>query len=549
MPGSGNNEGTVFSLKPKEPLLVNKETTIRDAAQLMGQMKSDCVLVVDGKDGELMGIVTAKDLAFKVVGSYSKNHHGEHSIDDPISEIMTSNPMCARTQTKARDALNLMVNRRFRHLPIVDDENGIVGVLDITKCYEVSMIKMEEMYSESIKLYEAMGNVEGELKGYNKMNIKQPAYIIRYFESLRKLLSGPMLSQVLDDERTAPIYCKTTTTVTDAAVMMKKNKTTAVLVRNDDESVVGILTSKDVVSRVIGNGINSNECLVESVMTGNPSSSSRETSVSKALRQMFEGKYLNLPVVDESGEIVGIVDVIRLTHFTLNQIQTMESINEDNEDSERNGANVGGSFWLDENNDQDEGEEGDISMDEIAQFDVGGISSDQYTLNSTRSTLTSANNGHGPKKMQSMVSMMPVDYNEKCFIKFRLSGSRVHRLSYIPSDGLKGLIKNIWGELNEGERADLDVDNFNGVELSYHDDEGDMIIIGTEPEWQDCVEFMSSRGKSCIEVIVHDGDISLFGKKGNMSRNGKNTNILLPISLLVLASAIIFGVTFTRFKK
>lgn len=543
MPSSENNDGTVFSLKPKEPLLVKRDTKIRDAAQLMGQMKSDCVLVVDDKDGELMGIVTAKDLAFKVVGSHSKNHrHGEHSIDDPISEIMTSNPMCARTKTKARDALNLMVNRKFRHLPIVDDENGIVGVLDITKCYEVSMIKMEEMYSESIKLYEAMGTVEGELKGYNKMNIKQPAYIIRYFESLRKLLSGPMLSQVLDDERTSPIYCKTTTTVTDAAIMMKKNKTTAVLVRNNDESVVGILTSKDVVSRVIGNGINSNECLVERVMTGNPSSSSKDTSVSKALRQMFEGKYLNLPVVDESGEIVGIVDVIRLTHFTLNQIQTMESINDDNEDSEKG---AGGSFWLDEKNGYSEDE--DISMDEIAQFDIGGMPSDQYTISSTRSTLTS-NHGHGPKKMKSMVSMIPIDYNEKCFIKFRLSGSRVHRLSYRPSDGLTGLIESIWNELNTSERDDLDVNDVNGVELSYHDDDGDMIIIGTEPEWKDCVEFMACRGKSSIEVIVHDGDISSLGKRGNIGR-GESNNKLLPISLLVLASAIIIGVTFTRLKR
>ena len=171
----------------------------------------------------------------------------------------------------------------------------------------------------------------------------------------------------------------------------------------------------------------------------------------------------------------------------------------------------------------------------------------QYTISSTRSTLTS-NHGHGPKKMKSMVSMIPIDYNEKCFIKFRLSGSRVHRLSYRPSDGLTGLIESIWNELNTSERDDLDVNDVNGVELSYHDDDGDMIIIGTEPEWKDCVEFMACRGKSSIEVIVHDGDISSLGKRGNIGR-GESNNKLLPISLLVLASAIIIGVTFTRLKR
>lgn len=545
---NGGKDGTVFSLKPKEPLLVTNDTKIKDAAKLMGQKKSDCVLVVGGKDSELLGIVTAKDLAFKVVGSQSKNHHhGEHSIDDPIGDIMTSNPMCARTQTKARDALNLMVNRRFRHLPIVDDKNGIVGVLDITKCYEVSMIKMEEMYSESVHLYEAMGNVETDLKGH--MKVKQPAYIVRYFESLRSLLSGPMLSQILNDERTTPIYCKTTNTVSEAAAMMKKNKTTAVLVRNDDETVVGILTSKDVVSRVIGSGLDANQCLVESVMTLNPAFSSKDTSVSKALRQMFDGKYLNLPVADESGEIVGIVDVIRLTHFTLNQIQTMESINDDNEDYQES------NFWLDEDNDN---EDADISMDEIAQFDINGTStatssSDQETLGSIRTTTGGGN--FGPKKMHSMASIRPnqqqiLDFNSKCFIKFRLSGSRVHRLSYVPSSGLKSLIKSIWNELNEQEKDDLDVKDVSEVELSYHDDDGDMVIIGSEPEWKDCVEFMASRGKSGIEVIVHDGDLTSFGKKGNISRSTGNSSVLLPISLLALSSAIIFGgIVFTRTQR
>ena len=40
---------------------------------------------------------------------------------------------------------------------------------------------------------------------------------------------------------------------------------------------------------------------------------------------MFDGHYLNLPVVANEGDIIGVVEVLKLTHITLNQIKQLET--------------------------------------------------------------------------------------------------------------------------------------------------------------------------------------------------------------------------------
>ncbi len=96
--------GTVLALKPSPALQIKPSTTVSEAAQLMAAKREDCVLVTDDDDG-IAGIFTAKDLAFRVVGA------GLKSSSVTIADIMTKNPLCARTDTSATDALDLMVRK------------------------------------------------------------------------------------------------------------------------------------------------------------------------------------------------------------------------------------------------------------------------------------------------------------------------------------------------------------------------------------------------------------------------------------------------------
>lgn len=314
--------GTVLALKPSQALQIKPTLSIAEAAQLMAAKREDCVLVTDD-DERIAGIFTAKDLAFRVVGA------GHKAREVTVAEIMTKNPLCARTDTSATDALDLMVRKGFRHLPVMDENQDISGILDITKCFYDAMEKLERAYSSSRKLYDALEGVQTELGS------SQPQQVIQYVEALRSKMSGPTLETVLDGM--PPVTVSVRTTVKDAAALMKEHHTTALLVQ-DQGSITGIFTSKDIVLRVIAPGLDPATCSVVRVMTPHPDFAPSDMSIQAALRKMHgkfflssslgiqlltigtDGHYLNLPVMNEGGEIVGMVDVLKLTYATLEQV-------------------------------------------------------------------------------------------------------------------------------------------------------------------------------------------------------------------------------------
>lgn len=268
----------MLALRPSQALQIKPNTTVAEAAQMMAAKREDCVLVTDDDD-RIAGIFTAKDLAFRVVGE------GIKARDVTIDKIMTPNPLCAKTDTSATDALDLMVRKGFRHLPVMDENHDISGILDITKCFYDAMEKLERAYSSSRALHSALEGVQAELGS------SQPQQIIQYVETLRQKMSGPTLESVLTGIPPATVSVRTS--VKEAAGIMKQNHTTAVLVQ-DQGAITGIFTSKDVVLRVIAAGLDPSVCSVVRVMTPHPDFAPMDMSIQAALRKMH-GKYPSFP--------------------------------------------------------------------------------------------------------------------------------------------------------------------------------------------------------------------------------------------------------------
>ncbi|CAO3590826.1 unnamed protein product [Absidia cylindrospora] len=299
--------GTVSALRPTQALTVKEHLLVIEASQLMAAKRGDCVLVVDEND-HLSGIFTAKDIAYRVVAA-----NGVDPRTTTVADIMTKMPMCVTADTSATDALNLMVSRGFRHLPVCNEEGDIFGLLDITKCLYEALDKMERAFGSSQKLYDALQGVEREWSS-------GPVQLVQYMETLRDRMSCPDLNSVLDDSVPAEVNVKTN--VREVARLMKEHHTTAVLV-TDREGLAGIFTTKDIVLRVIAAGLSPDNCSVVRVMTPNPDCADPQTTIMEALRRMNDGHYLNLPVLEE-GSIVGIVDVLKLTYATLEQINSIQ---------------------------------------------------------------------------------------------------------------------------------------------------------------------------------------------------------------------------------
>ncbi|KAI8079927.1 uncharacterized protein BX664DRAFT_286372 [Halteromyces radiatus] len=299
--------GTVSALRPTQALTVKEHLLVIEASQLMAAKRGDCVLVVDEND-HLSGIFTAKDIAYRVVAA-----NGIDPRTTTVADIMTKMPMCVTADTSATDALNLMVSRGFRHLPVCNEEGDIFGLLDITKCLYEALDKMERAFGSSQKLYDALQGVEREWSS-------GPVQLVQYMEALRDRMSCPDLNSVMDGNPPAEVNVKTN--VREVARLMKEHHTTAVLV-TDREGLAGIFTTKDIVLRVVAAGLSPDNCSVVRVMTPNPDCADPQTTIMEALRRMNDGHYLNLPVLEE-GSIVGMVDVLKLTYATLEQINSIQ---------------------------------------------------------------------------------------------------------------------------------------------------------------------------------------------------------------------------------
>ena len=123
--------------------------TARDAALLMDGHHVSSVLVVDAKD-KLRGIFTVRDVARRVVG-------GNLDPDKtPLSQVMTKRPKCVGATESPYNALRMMQDCGFRHIPVTDDgtDSGrVVGIVSRKSFFpeEEALLKWEEHLWETIR--------------------------------------------------------------------------------------------------------------------------------------------------------------------------------------------------------------------------------------------------------------------------------------------------------------------------------------------------------------------------------------------------------------
>ncbi|KAI1005643.1 hypothetical protein K3495_g2573 [Podosphaera aphanis] len=481
--------GTVLALRPSQALHIKPNMTVAEAAQLMAAKREDCVLVTDNDD-RIAGIFTAKDLAFRVVGA------GIKASNVTIAEIMTKNPLCASTDTSATDALDLMVRKGFRHLPVMDENQDISGILDITKCFYDAMEKLERAYSSSRKLYDALEGVQSELGS------SQPQQIIQYVEALRSKMSGPTLESVLDG--TPPTTVSVRTTVKEAATLMKENHTTAVLVQ-DQGSITGIFTSKDVVLRVIAPGLDPANCSVVRVMTPHPDFAPINMSIQAALRKMHDGHYLNLPVMNDSGdEIVGMVDVLKLTYATLEQINSMSS-----GDSEGPAWNK---FWLSLDHDTESVMSAEGSVPNAGVRSMMSPETSRMIDHSVAPCDSASHTGAESPRHSIMTPATGIAVENIPFpFKFKAPSGRVHRIKVIPADGIPKLLSAVISKLGSEVEVlggaptfeDSRLSN-SGFALSYLDDDKDSVSITTDHDLLEAITLARENRRDKVDLFVHN---------------------------------------------
>ena len=111
--------------------------------------------------------------------------------------------------------------------------------------------------------------------------------------------------------------------VIEAARLMRDRDVGSVVVVSSRGEVIGIVTEKDIVARVVAENRDPLKTTVREVMTPNPITVYDDTPLETAARIMDEQKIGHLPVVDKAGRLVGIVAKSDIIEFTPELIQIL----------------------------------------------------------------------------------------------------------------------------------------------------------------------------------------------------------------------------------
>jgi len=114
--------------------------TMFDALETMAEHNVGAVMVVE--DGDLVGILSERDYARKVVLA------DRGSRDTRASEIMTTDIRTVGPSSTVDDCMELMTEHRIRHLPVLDGEGRLVGVVSIGDVVKAMIAQQHDLITQ-----------------------------------------------------------------------------------------------------------------------------------------------------------------------------------------------------------------------------------------------------------------------------------------------------------------------------------------------------------------------------------------------------------------
>ena len=113
----------LFRQKGSDIYSLPSDASVYSAIEMMAEKRVGALLVVD--QGHLVGVISERDYARKVI------LNGRSSKDTFIREIMTPSPITIDCDTSVEEAMRVMTENRIRHLPVVNAEGHVAGVLSL----------------------------------------------------------------------------------------------------------------------------------------------------------------------------------------------------------------------------------------------------------------------------------------------------------------------------------------------------------------------------------------------------------------------------------
>jgi CBS domain-containing protein len=130
----------ILNDKGSDVWTVAPDDTVFNALETMADFNIGAVLVLDGDD--LVGILSERDYARKV----KLLERG--SKETSVSEIMTTEIRTVGSGSTVAECMEMMTEHRIRHIPVLDDDGYLVGVISIGDVVKAMIAQQRDMISQ-----------------------------------------------------------------------------------------------------------------------------------------------------------------------------------------------------------------------------------------------------------------------------------------------------------------------------------------------------------------------------------------------------------------
>jgi CBS domain-containing protein len=113
----------ILDQKGHEVLTIDASASVFEAIERMVESNVGSLLVTEG--GRLRGVVTERDYLRRVALEGRTEH------ETTVGEIMSAPLVYVTPDTTVEECMAVMTERRIRHLPVLDDDREVVGVISI----------------------------------------------------------------------------------------------------------------------------------------------------------------------------------------------------------------------------------------------------------------------------------------------------------------------------------------------------------------------------------------------------------------------------------
>jgi len=173
-----------------KPIVIDQNTSIMKATQIMKENNIRRIPVV--KDGRLVGIISDRDI--KEAAPSKATSLDVHELyyllsEIKVKDIMTPQPITLRENDSVEKAAVIMLKNRISGMPVVDDDNRVVGMVTQTDVFKV-MISITGAYVSPIQLAFDMEDTPGSLNRLLNAIREQGGRIVSVLTSHENMPAG-----------------------------------------------------------------------------------------------------------------------------------------------------------------------------------------------------------------------------------------------------------------------------------------------------------------------------------------------------------------------